>query len=597
MKLITLSALMLVVNAHAGDFRSISERGSVSVKQGCQSGERWTIGGTSNPKWLDRFHDFTSGKITPVSGFAEAVSLKRISALLKKSDFERDFSEYWVGRILYEMKLDPLAHQVFESVLENTDQQEIKKAAFVCMAMIQHRSPDWKAPADKVEWGAFDLTADDADAIYTASLTRPTKNTWLLPAGYRDFYKGVQAMKDRKYTEAHEHLTKFIAYLDAPKVVTRLERYRDVAHIMLGRALYSTAHFKEATLEFQKVKKTSNMQIETLSNLSWAYLLQEDFDASLGISLQLRTGNLRNAFAPETQMVAAMALNELCMYQDSIREVQTFINDYGTSFKWLSANQKNKEIYAELLKYFKKQSTVPTKVATEWMKSPQYISRQEEINRLIEHPRKMVEWHQKGYQEQIKITNDFIAKSMKFVADVKQAKIRQKPGDDEMPEKLAIQYLNMKRDLRRLTRYYRASKIWKNLTRNYEKRIPGYRMMVVNNINADLQKTNKSMLMTLNMVRENMDLIEVEIYNGASQDLVWKEAHPDYEKVSAEIETPEQEVANSTVWKWGRFLASDVENAEVWEDEVGTLKADISNQCDKKDRYLKVKLTTRRTKS
>lgn len=593
MKPLMLSALMLVVTqAQGADFRSISERGPVTQRKGCESGEKWTITGNS-PGWLNRFHESVNGKISALAGFADAVSLKRISAILNRSDFERDFSEYWVGRILFDLKLDPLAHQVFKSVLDNSEQKEIRKAAFVCMAQIQRRSPDFKVPAETVEWGAFNLTEDDADVIYTASLIRPTKLTNLLPAGYRDFYNGVNAMKNRKYSEANAHLTKFLAYLDTPKIVTPLEQYRDEAHLLLARALYSTAHFKESTLEFQKVKKVSNLQVETLSNLSWAYLLQEEYDAAIGVSMQLRTGSLRNAFAPEPLMVAAMALNELCMYQDSIRTIQAFINDYGKSFEWLHQNQKNKELYAELLKHFKKQSTVPTKIATEWMRSPAFLVRQEEINRLIEHPKRLQEIRSKGYSEQVRVTNDFILKTAKFLNDVKTAKLHKKVGED-FSDKLNAQYLTMKRDLRRLTRFYRSSKIWKNLARNYERQIPGQRVKIVDLINKDLMAANKSMLTALNNVRENSDWIEVEIYNGASQDLVWKEAHPDFEKVSAEMEETTEEAPGSTVWKWGRFLASEMELAEVWEDEVGALKADISNNCDKKDRYLKLKINRRK---
>jgi tetratricopeptide (TPR) repeat protein len=597
MKRLLQTAVMLAVVstqgtvAKAADFRSVSERSPVQRK-GCLPGEKWSISGT-NPGWLNRFHDFVTGKSSALGGFADAVSLKRISALLNRSDFERDFSEYWVGRILFDLKLDPIAHQVFKSVLENSEQKEIRKAAFVCMAQIERRSPDYKVPADSVEWGAFNLTEEDADVIYTASLIRPTKLTALLPSGYRDFYNGVNAMKNRKYSDAHAHLTKFIAFLDTPKIVTSLEQYRDQANIMLGRALYSTAHFKEATAQFQKVKKTSNLQIETLSNLSWAYLLQEEYDAAIGVSMQLRTGSLRNTFAPEPLMVAAMALNELCMYQDSIRTIQAFINDYGKSFEWLHQNEKNPEIYAELLKHFRKQSTVPTKVATEWMRSPAFLVRQEELNRLIEHPKRLVEIRSKGYSEQVKVTNDFLLKTAKFLNDVKLAKAKKVAGED-FSDKLNGQYLTMKRDLRRLTRFYRASKIWKNLAHNYEKQIPAQRVRLVGLINKDLTAVNKQMLTALQNVRENSDWIEVEIYNGASQDLVWKDAHPDYEKVSAEIEETVAEEASGSTWKWGRFLASEMELAEVWEDEVGALKADISNQCDKKDRYLKLKINRRK---
>lgn len=597
MKTITLSALMLVVSAHAGDFRSVSER-NVTVKRACQPTEKWTIEGGAAPQWMARYQDFVQGKVSPVSGFAEAVSLKRISALLNsnKAEFEKDFSEFWVGRILFELNLDPLAHEVFASVLEYSDHKQIRKSAFACMALIQRRSPDWKVPADSVEWGGFDFTEEDADVIYMASLIRPTKLTPLLPAGYRDFYKGTEAMKGRKYSEAAGHFQKFLAFLDTPKMVTQWEKYRDTAHLMLARAYYSTAKFPEASAQFQKVKKTSNLQIETLSNLAWSYLLQEQYDAAIGVSMQIRTGSLRNAFAPEPIMVAAMALNELCMFQDSIRTIQAFINDYGTSFEWLNRNKSKKDLYPEVIRFIKdpKATGIPMKVGTEWLRSPGFLSRQLELNRLIDHPKKLVDVQRKGYQEQMKLTSEFLAKTNDFIKKVQVAKLKLKPGE-ELSKELSEQYLNNKRELRRLVRYYRSSKIWKNLSRKYEKRIPTYRKMVVEQVNKDLFAVNKQLLQTLNNVRENSDWIEVEIYNGASQDLVWKEAHPDFDKVSKEIDTAiEEEAPASQVWSWGRFQGAEIEQAEIWEDEVGALKADIRNECDKKNKYLKLKLSKRR---
>ena len=129
----TLSA----INAYA-DFRSVTDRGSVTVSQPCSPAEKWTLQSSKNPTWLNHYQDFVSAKHSPVYSFSHAIQLKKLSALLVHSEFERDFSELWVGRILYEMKLDALAQQVFKSVYENSEKPMIKKAAFVCMT---HSAP------------------------------------------------------------------------------------------------------------------------------------------------------------------------------------------------------------------------------------------------------------------------------------------------------------------------------------------------------------------------------------------------------------------------------------------------------------------------
>lgn len=596
MKLTLFLGVTLLFNlsqAHA-DFRSISDRGTIKVSMPCQAQEKWTLENSKNPTWLNQYQEFVSGKSSSVYSFSQAIQLKKLSALLVHSEFERDFSEFWVGRILYEMKLDALAQQVFRSVYENSEKPMVKKAAFICMTQVQKRGPDWKGVSGS-EWMALPLDESDADAILISSLQLPsTKMATLakkLPESHRSFLLGVDASQKRNYSEAIIQFTAFLNYFTLHSN-PYLERFKDDARLYLGRAYYSVAKFKEAGEQFQKLKKTANLQIDALSDLSWSYLLEEKYDDSIGIALQLRAGTLKNTFAPEPLMVAAMALNELCLYPDSIRMIRSFVNDYSKSHEWLNSHSNHPGLYQEVLKVLKKQSDVPTKVATEWLKNPSFLTRQKELNLLIENPKRLADIQKKAALEQTQLTDAFIDRAQKFVKGVKVAKLKLKPGE-ELAASFGDDYLQIKRELRSLTRYYKASKIWKNLSKNFEKKIPGLRSELVAKVDADLKSQNKNMLTQLERVRDNADLIEVEIYNGASQDMIWKNVHPDFEQMSEELKEQKAAPAASKVWNWGRLLASDVENAEVWEDELGALKADISDQCDQRERYLKLKVIKR----
>ena len=574
----------------------------LSVSRACEEGESWLIGASTNskiPKFIEQFRDFTTGKTSPVFGFSQAVQLKRLSAILVKADFERDFSEYWVGRILFKMNLDPISLQIFHSVYDHSEIPMIRKAAFACMVRIQNRSPDWRVGVSVNDWNTLPFSGEDSETIFLALIhhfsNHSTKNKTEqnmiagLPDGYRNFLEGLSAINDRKYSDAIESFSLFLKFVELHGKSV-LDRYADDAHLYLGRSYYSMAKFKEASEQFQKVKKTSNLQIDALSDLSWSYLLEGQYDASIGISMQLRSGALRNAFAPEPMMVSAMAFNELCLYQDSIRTMHSFVNDYGPSFEWLNHHQKQDHLYSEVLKAIKKQSDVPVKVATEWIKSPIFLTRQSELNQLITHPQQLKDTRKKAIFEQGQLTAQFMQNTQKFIKEVRVAKLKLKTGE-ELDGSFSERFFQLRHDLRNLTRYYRASKIWKNLAHKYESKIPSYRTELVELVDQDLKKRNGQLLSLLNKIHENMDLVEVEIYNGASQDLVWKNAHPDFETMSPQLRDLKDEPASAKVWNWGRMLASDIENAEVWEDEVGALKADISDQCSKKERYLQIKVT------
>ncbi len=75
-------------------------------------------------------------------------------------------------------------------------------------------------------------------------------------------------------------------------------------------------------------------------------------------------------------------------------------------------------------------------------------------------------------------------------------------------------------------------------------------------------------------------------YNGASQDIIWKQAHPDYEAVAQDFRKEDGGTIASAVWSWGRVRGDLTEEGEYWEDELGTFKADLYDNCASKDRYL-----------
>ncbi len=572
-KLTTLMLILLGTSAYA------------EVKDPCQPGEHWTLASEKTPNWLKEFHEFASHTSTPVFAWTRAIQLKRISQVLIQADMEHDFSEYWMARVLYDLKLDPLAWQAFHSVFENSENTDLKKAAYSCLAQIQTRTPDWEAPSLK-EASLLPWNEGDSDSLVVPLMGTKSPLVKKLAPQHRALVDAVAALQDKDYPAAIVGFTNFFKYFETHSNKV-LERYTDQAHLLYGRALYSVAKFTEAATQFQLVKKTSNEQIEAMSNLAWSYLLQEKYDDAVGVSLQLRAGALKNTFAPEPMMIAAMALNEVCNYPDSIRMVQGFVHDYGPSFEWLSKNQNSKDGYALALQAIKGKATAPVKLATEWLRSPEFLTRQKEINALIEEPKRFVEIEKNAGVEQGKLTTLFLENATRFTQDLKVAKLKLKPGE-ELSKEFADRYYLVKKEMRLLSQFYRASKVWKSVTKSYAKHLPSYREKLVSRVNTDLSSKNRKLLVLLEKVRDNSDLIEVEIYNAASQDLIWKNAHPNFEKMTKEMkdEKPVQDTAQT--WNWGRFLASDIDQSEVWEDELGALKADVSDQCSQKEKFLKL---------
>ena len=105
------------------------------------------------------------------------------------------------------------------------------------------------------------------------------------------------------------------------------------------------------------------------------------------------------------------------------------------------------------------------------------------------------------------------------------------------------------------------------------------RQDLVARINANLAAKSALMLAQLDEIAENTKLIQVEIFNGASHDIIWQNANPEYRDVSRKWKSEsKKDQAASRVWNWGTIRKSG-EKVELWEDEMGAMKANIINHC------------------
>jgi hypothetical protein len=96
----------------------------------------------------------------------------------------------------------------------------------------------------------------------------------------------------------------------------------------------------------------------------------------------------------------------------------------------------------------------------------------------------------------------------------------------------------------------------------------------------------------LQEIAENNQLIEIEIFQGASQDIIWQNAHPEYKKVAQDLNEDQKKEESAKVWDWGRAPAQSEdgeERVEIWEDELGSFKANLFDNCSNKDKYLALK--------
>ncbi|MCM2278521.1 MAG: hypothetical protein NDJ89_10645 [Oligoflexia bacterium] len=591
--------------------------GESHARHACQPNESWTLGSgfVSKQEELARdFRSFISSPKSPVLGFAQALAMRRYS----QGDAARALSEYWISRSLFQAGMLHVAHSGFAILASRPPSQEtagIQLAALECLLRIEERYPALTIPAPVggnlatlrefseisprhraivLEAATQQLRADLAAEQPDPS--RLQKTLALLAGGgvYEALGRGLVAARRHEHNQVVIQLRKFLA---EPVIPAPLQRFSDFAHIEIARSLYAMGDYNRSVEHFKSVSKKSNELAQSLSELSWAYLQGERYSEAIGTAMSLQAGGLRNTFTPEAVMVMAMALNELCQYPESVKASNLFKKNFETPYRWLSAwkgspEKKRDNLYPLAIQYLKKSGTTPPRVASEWIRSPLFISNQEELNLFHDEIEAAARLGKSGGIEQRLIGQGIVKSIQELRPRIRVARAKIGP-EAPLPEKLAVQLRGLKTELIRYRRLQAAAPVWKTILQRHEQGAEPARARLIAGINADLKRRSYRMGDQLEEIMENLQLVEVEIYNGASQDIIWQNAHPDYKVIAQKLKDEKDRAQAGKVWDWGRAPAGTEDAAEIWEDELGSFKADLFDNCSSKDKYLALRMKRR----
>ena len=608
---ISLMVVMLalaVARADTGDLRSAADHA-------CTSSESWNFGPAISTERRQDFRSFLDQKMKPAQGFAEGLAQRSIA----QTDEARIFGEYWVSRALYEARLVHLAFDGFSLIASRPvtpDTAGVQLAALDCVMQITGRYPSIAVPAPVLarvpDFKDQASTTAEHQAVWEAAGAglrqdladgHPDRKTLeqdlalVEGAGaYESLARGLAAASRRDHQNAITELDRF---LNAPSLPARLSRFVDPARILLARSLYTMQQFDRSAAQLRQVSKASNELADTLSELSWAFLMNERYPEAIGTAMSLHAGGLRRTFTPEAGMVMAMALNELCQYPESVNAINVLRKSYDRAYRWLSqwdaarkSSTKQSSLYALAVDFVKKKPVaVPEKIAGEWVRSPLVLASQEEIDLIFDEADAAATLGRSGIEAQRREAERIIHLARELRPKLDDARKFRKPGE-ALPSMILAQVAVLKRELAHFKRLQHAAPIWRAVLANSQRKMPAIEKGLVARINSDLERRSERMLAQLDEIAENVQMIEIEIYNGASQDIIWQNAHPDYhdlaERMKSNGDSPDK------VWDWGRAPAYDsddvADTAEIWEDELGSFKADLFDNCSSKDKYLALKM-------
>ncbi|MBI4925377.1 MAG: hypothetical protein HY843_05585, partial [Bdellovibrio sp.] len=503
--------------------------------------------------WINEFRYSVSGFYSPINGFVNALALRKSS----KTTSQKIFAEYWISRSLFHAGFIQAAERAFSAIIvsqPSLETVEIQIAAIECLNRIHrlYRSFDFEPDLSKYlpfylhyysltnlkKYVHFDekYLNNKREILYEAmsqifftffSAKRIDKNLIMdyltlfqLGTDYRsnafsDFAHGLWFIRNEQYFKAIAAFERLLKQIDTHAY---LSFYKDQVHLFLARAYFSEKNYEKSIQHFKQVKKSSNELIKSLSELSWGYLQDEAYKETIGTTLNLESGSLIKTFAPETPMVMSMALNELCQFPESLTAMDLFKKNYEKSYNWLQKWFNTQELlYTRAVNFLNWKDNVPERVGSEWIRSPVFISHQDYLNLIQKEISNFANWSRTGALEQ----NQYAKQIKELILDIKP-KIKiirsQSKTWEPLPESLREKILELKILLSHYKRYQTAAGVFHVFIQNQKILNPMLQKKLIAEINKDLKTRSIKMLSQLEEIAENNQMIEVEIYNGASRE-------------------------------------------------------------------------------
>jgi hypothetical protein len=222
----------------------------------------------------------------------------------------------------------------------------------------------------------------------------------------------------------------------------------------------------------------------------------------------------------------------------------------------------------------------------ELIRSPRYVSNETLSRELEKSFGRFMSLREQTQREQVELAREILKSNERITGRIRE--LRRKNPEGELPQSLVAELKSMRESWKTYRALRRAAGPIKRMAEHSKGWTREFTARLGLELEADLQRKLKRMHARIEDVLDNLNLIEIEILDGASRDLVWQNAHPEFAE-AARREMAKVETGNN--WSWGSAwtqLNSDdsEENEEIWEDELGSHAVALNNRCEQKDRYM-----------
>ncbi|MCB0351471.1 MAG: hypothetical protein KDD38_09825, partial [Bdellovibrionales bacterium] len=459
-----------------------------------------------------------------------------------------------------------------------------------------------------------------------ATAIKGLKNTNLIPAAAKDNMNFVLARA------AHEKSSYAEATKYAAKVSESSKRYRDARYIY-GIALYAQKKLKESEMallalrdwmvkknkgdkniealiavnlarmrftqaryqaahdEYMKVPKDHPLWVQALVEQGWAQLSVDDAEGAIGNMYSLHSPYFKSVFTPESWVVRTIGYIDICQYGDAYKTLTKLEQLHGgwksSVDRYRTSKKKPLEYYDTVKNYIRGRSDqdidgLPHQVIREIARQRGFLNAQGAINVLEDEIAQYAHIYRLIKKDQL----DLVAKveaSKKRLVKINEDLNKIKSNPDLV--KFKNEWSAQKRNEERLVRSYNYQKVVYEVAR---KGFVGLKNKAFTRIESDkgnfrtlagkeLMSHLKDIQTRIGNIVEGNEFLRYEIFSGSGENIRYQVSGgttADAKRIPANIKP--QKILN---WEF---------DGEYWEDEIGSYRSTLKNNCPKNARAAQV---------
>ncbi len=304
----------------------------------------------------DRRMDFGLERLEAKDYQRAAATFYGVYAILPESDLRRDLAAYDLAKALVGLGFVQAGVEHYVGIVEGRHVPDLVNKSLVDLVpMYSDHKVDRDRLVEAVLYGNqySDLPPSIADFVeYQQALTdirhgfldwgRPrmtalaaTKRPYSYFAKYTLAVEKVAHKDDDVASEALLAITKAD---DAPLEV------RDDARLALGRIQYEKKKYEDAWHTYSEIEGELRLEDSVIIEKSWDLVSNGNQQRALGLLIGLGAPAFRDLFAPERDLIRALALRRLCQYRAAHISVRDFRSRYGQVLRAIRAGVPIKDV-------------------------------------------------------------------------------------------------------------------------------------------------------------------------------------------------------------------------------------------------------------